>query len=81
MENLMFLLHVLQNSISYVSFIIEYLSDSRLYYCDNLISLVESIQTDGTDRITHFRDSTYNRQFVGIALDEKYVYLTSDKNK
>ena len=73
--------HGIKIDISFVSFIYEYFSDSRLYYCDWFNSLVESIKTDGTDRITHYRDSTYNREFDGIALDEKYIYLTSEENR
>ena len=52
-------------------------SDSRLYYCNSFDSLVESVKTDGTDRVTHYRNETFNWKFKNIAVDEKFIYLSS----
>ena len=33
--------------------------------------------TDGNGRVTNFQDNSFNRNFSGIAVDDRFTYLTS----
>ena len=51
---------------------------NRLYFCEShQTNFVDSVTVDGSDRIRHFFNAAGKYRFFGIALDAKYIYLTS----